>query len=1175
MAKIKPETTKGHDLGDSSYKWGTVHTGDVQTETLTTSGNLVVGGTLTVTGSNIVAEVTTIAAEDPLISLAKDNTGDVFDIGFYGKAVNGSSETDYHGFVRAASDGKFKIFKNASAEPTTTVGSHSVATLVADLEVPSGSTLKVPEADGTLTDYITAVTLGTATANKVLTVDGSKDLTGISTLTAGTLSAGNVTIAGNDITVSGGSPSFSSVDINGGAIDGTTIGITTPSSAKVTTLNATGATTLDGAVTLGNATSDDITVTGYLASSVVPKVDGTHDLGTTALRMRHVYSDNITATTINGFTAGGNIDFNNVNMTDVDIDSGDISGTDITVGAGKTLDVSAGTITFAADQVTNANLATINTADKVSLDALDIDGAAEMGAAIVDADLLIIDDGADGTEKSMLASRIPTYVKSKLSGGTGVTHTDGAFSIGQAVATTSDVTFNTVTASTFTGKVTDISNHDTDDLTEGSNLYFTNERVDDRVNTLITDGQAIGSTYDDTANTLTIAVDTATTADLGVASFATADFSVSGGAVTIKADGISNAQITNPAMFIAGATVNLGDVLTAASIATAIDGEPMALTSVTDLDGAAGNLTIFDTLNNSGTLTVGHADGIIAIPGDLDLTGDMKDDLNLVATKKYQINGTDVLTNTTLGSGVVTSSLTSVGALASGSIASGFGAIATASNISTTQVVDLASDADADDYSADSATGRLTLGTSDDLSLYHGGANSYIVNKVGELRLDAPASSEISLSIAGTEEAHIDADGIDLASDNDYKINDVSVLSATTLGSSVVNSSVTAVGALNSGSITSGFTSIDVGSGAITTSGTLTGGILAVDNVQINGSNIGHTNDTDLLTVASGTLTVAGRVDLTTLAIGSTDITADATELNYVDGVTSSIQTQINAKAPVANPIFTGVISIGSVSVDATELAILDGATLDTTELNHVDGVTSAIQTQLDNKQTENAQLTTLTSLAAAVATELVALADGEIEVLDGATVGSAAINKALVVDGSRDIDNLGTVTATKFELTGASANNYWNSANGLQVDSIILSGGNVKTSTGDLTLNAESDNIVCHANDSFQVTAGLLTAGYRQKVVRSLTASTNLQGDSALSTTHVITMTSSSATTVDLPNPDELTEGRELVVKNLGAGNLTVEVADDTNIDGAATKVLTQYQSATFLLINELWYTI
>ena len=47
---------------------------------------------------------------------------------------------------------------------------------------------------------------------------------------------------------------------------------------------------------------------------------------------------------------------------------------------------------------------------------------------------------------------------------------------------------------------------DTDDLSEGTtNLYFTNERVDDRVNALLTAGSNITLTYDDTANTLTIA----------------------------------------------------------------------------------------------------------------------------------------------------------------------------------------------------------------------------------------------------------------------------------------------------------------------------------------------------------------------------------------------------------------------------------------------------------------------------------------------------------------------------------------------------------------------------------------------------------------------------------------------------------------------------------------------
>ena len=48
----------------------------------------------------------------------------------------------------------------------------------------------------------------------------------------------------------------------------------------------------------------------------------------------------------------------------------------------------------------------------------------------------------------------------------------------------------------------------TTDIEEGSNLYFTDERVDDRVNNLLTDGNGIITTYNDNAGTLQIAVDT-------------------------------------------------------------------------------------------------------------------------------------------------------------------------------------------------------------------------------------------------------------------------------------------------------------------------------------------------------------------------------------------------------------------------------------------------------------------------------------------------------------------------------------------------------------------------------------------------------------------------------------------------------------------------------------------
>ena len=101
-------------------------------------------------------------------------------------------------------------------------------------------------------------------------------------------------------------------------------------------------------------------------------------------------------------------------------------------------------------------------------------------------------------------------------------------------------------------------------------------------------------------------------------------------------------------------------------------------------------------------------------------------------------------------------------------------------------------------------------------------------------------------------------------------------------------SNVTTVGALNSGSITSGFGTIDTGSSTITTTGLITGGSLDIDDVVINGSTIGHTDDTDLITVADGIATVAGEISVTTLDIGGTNVTSTATELNILDGVTAT-----------------------------------------------------------------------------------------------------------------------------------------------------------------------------------------------------------------------------------------------------------------------------------------------
>jgi len=84
----------------------------------------------------------------------------------------------------------------------------------------------------------------------------------------------------------------------------------------------------------------------------------------------------------------------------------------------------------------------------------------------------------------------------------------------------------------------------TDNVTEGStNLYFTNERVDDRVGAIFTAGEGLDSTYDDSAGSLTVSVEDATTSNKGAASFSSDHFTVSSGAVSIATDSIDDTLI--------------------------------------------------------------------------------------------------------------------------------------------------------------------------------------------------------------------------------------------------------------------------------------------------------------------------------------------------------------------------------------------------------------------------------------------------------------------------------------------------------------------------------------------------------------------------------------------------------------------------------------------------------
>jgi len=239
-------------------------------------------------------------------------------------------------------------------------------------------------------------------------------------------------------------------------------------------------------------------------------------------------------------------------------------------------------------------------------------------------------------------------------------------------------------------------------------------------------------------------------------------------------------------------------------------------------------------------------------------------------------------------------------------------------------------------------------------------------------------------------------------------------------------SNITTVGALNSGSITSGFGTIDTGSSTITTTGLITGGSLDIDDVLINGTTIGHTDDTDLITLANGVVTVAGEISVTTLDIGGTNVTSTAAELNILDGVTSTA-TEIN--------ILDGDTSASSVTVaDADRVVLNDGGTMKQVAVTD-------LSAYFDD------EITAMPNLVTTAATTVGALDSGSITSGFGTIdTGSSAITTTGVITG-------GTLEATADTSAGDNAAIGFTSAEGL-----ILTG---QGSTSDITVKNDADATV------------------------------------------------------------------------------------------------------------------
>ena len=85
----------------------------------TSSSTVTVRGDFVVQGTSTSIDTSQLVVEDVNIKLAKDNSGDLVDIGVYGQYNDGTNK--FAGYYRDASDGVFKFFEEATTEPGATV----------------------------------------------------------------------------------------------------------------------------------------------------------------------------------------------------------------------------------------------------------------------------------------------------------------------------------------------------------------------------------------------------------------------------------------------------------------------------------------------------------------------------------------------------------------------------------------------------------------------------------------------------------------------------------------------------------------------------------------------------------------------------------------------------------------------------------------------------------------------------------------------------------------------------------------------------------------------------------------------------------------------------------------------------------------------------------------------
>jgi len=608
----------------------------------------------------------------------------------------------------------------------------------------------------------------------------------------------------------------------------------------------------------------------------------------------------------------------------------------------------------------------------LSLAELDIDGGTDIGAALVDADLFIVDDGAGGTNRKSVMSRIPTYL---------VNHAN-------LTSLTSLAGVGTLTAGQFG--------------TDGSPLTA-------YINAGEVDGVTIGSE--------TAAAATFTTCD------ATTDFTIDG--LVLTADTITN----DAALTVVSTGLTLNASL---DIALSADGGNVTMddgtTTIFDFNVDDTTLTIHDdqdtgdkvvmTMAQHGAFTIETTDDDAAAANIL-ITADGT--FEAVGTTITLDSGGNIALEPAAGSHIKLDDVIQVDS----------GVITGATSITSTAFVGTLSTAAQTNVTS---LGTLTALTVDNLTVN----GNTITADSGALNLTPAGGSAIVLDST----INIDAGVVTGAT----SITSTAFVGGIS-GGTVAGSTGTFSGILKTDDTTAATTTTD---GSLQTDGGLSvagDAVIGDDLMLLSDSavlNFGADKDITLTHVADTGLLMAGsHANGTNLRLNNSAADGDCTVQFQLGGTTAW--------------------SMGVEDGDSDKFVIEDGA--------GALGADPAFEIAADKSAKFYGTLEATTSFTIGSA----ALTEAELELLDGITAGTGAEGKALVLDGSRDVD---TINA----LGIASMANNWTNAGRTVADMGILTtvdinGGSIDGATIGAASHSTGKFTTVDATTDFTIDGLVLTA--------------------------------------------------------------------------------------------------